>query len=816
MASSHTPMMRQYLDIKEQYKDCILFFRLGDFYEMFFEDATLCAKELDLTLTGRGKDENRIAMCGVPHHASEQYISRLIKKGFKVAICEQIEDASESKGITKRDVTRVVTPGTVISDTVIESDSNHYLMAIYAASAGLYGVSFVDNSTGEFKLCSFRSTEQLIRFIQHIDPKECLVDPHLTIELSLNCLSTSTPMSSVDSAKEDFLMHFQLSHLNSFGLAELEPVIPAAWAIITYLKQLHHSDCSHITRCSPFKDSQFMMMDTVTVRNLELVRPLHPDQRQGSLFWVLNQTKTTLGSRLLKQWLKQPLQNQEAIDQRLDCVESLKQDLLSREEIREQLKQVYDLERLLSRIASDYHNPRDLIALKESLQAIYDLAGILSHCDCSRFVEMTDFFEYINDEEHPFNTIISLITAAIEEPAPPSISQVNFLKTTYDPALEELKASFQTIKDWIGTLEAKERQSTGIKTLKVGFNKVFGYFFQVSKGQSQSVPDHYIRKQTLTNAERYITPELKEKETILLHGEEKQLELEQRLYKSLIKTITNHSDLLQECARLVAELDCYQSLASIAQQQHYCRPTFTSQQSHLIDLTDSRHPVLAKQASQNTISNRIFLSEDSHIMLITGPNMAGKSTLMKQVALTVIMAQMGSFVPAKSASLSLVDHVFTRIGASDNLVEGQSTFMVEMTETAYILNNATQHSLVLLDEIGRGTSTYDGMSIAGSVLFHLHNQLKSRCLFATHYHELTQLSAPLSAVCNMSMAIVEDDTGIAFTYELVKGPADKSYGVHVATMAGLPSSVIGQAKEMLASFESGDTICKSVGQLSLF
>ncbi len=815
-APTMTPMMRQYFEIKHNYTDCILFFRLGDFYEMFFDDATLAAKLLDLTLTGRGKDENRVPMCGIPHHSAEQYISKLVKIGHKVAICDQIEDASESKGITKRDVTRVITPGTAINDTVIESESNNYLLAITHSKSGLWGVSFVDNSTGEFCCAVFETDTQLKAFTDQLDPQECLIDDSISQDLELHCLVNNVTMLTQERSKEQFLDHFSITHLTAFGLNDSVEAIPAAWSIITYLKQMHHNQLNHINLCRPLFYKDQMKIDKVSIRNLELLTPIQSDQKQGSLFWVINKTKTSMGARLLKQWLKQPLNRLSEINSRHDSLEVIKNDLLSREEIREQLQQIYDLERLLARIASDYHNPRDLLALKESLLAIFDLATILEQLDSPRLTEMADFFKEINNPKHVFNEIVALINKAIVEPAPLLISQVNFIKDGFNPELDDLKQSFQDIKNWITSLEEKEQKATGIRTLRVGFNKVFGYYFQVSKGQTDAVPEHYIRKQTLTNAERYITPELKEKETILLQGEDKQLELEQQLYKTIIQAITKHIHLLQECAKLVAELDCFQSLASIAQQYNYCRPRFNSESAHTLELIQSRHPVLEKQQPQQTIANDVFLDQDNLIMLITGPNMAGKSTLMKQVALTCVLAQMGSFVPAEKATLSLVDQLFTRIGASDNIVEGQSTFMVEMTETAHILNNATEKSLILLDEIGRGTSTYDGIAIAGSVLFYLHNTTKSRCLFATHYHELAQLPRQLGQLTNYSMAIVEENNQLAFTYKLVKGAADKSYGVHVATMAGLPKAVISQASAMLESFEATSTQPKVDGQLVLF
>ncbi|RAP32285.1 DNA mismatch repair protein MutS [Candidatus Marinamargulisbacteria bacterium SCGC AG-414-C22] len=816
MSNLQTPMMKQYCSIKEEHQDCILFFRLGDFYEMFFDDAITAAKELDLTLTGRGKDENRIPMCGAPHHACEQYIAKLIRKGYKVAICDQVEDANESKGITKREVTRIVSPGTAISDAVIEADTNNYLVALFQCSDGSFGLSYADNSTGEFKCAHLADWTNVTLFLDRLAPKECLIQEGLSLSDYPDILRNTTSFLTPVRAKEELLSHFQLNHLQSFGLQDHEHIIPAAWAIIDYLKKMHHSDLPHITQCHVHFDNQCLLIDKLSVRNLELITPLSQDQKQGSLFWVLNKTKTALGARLLKQWIRSPLYDVSLIEHRLDAVESLKNDLLSREEIRDQLSLVYDLERLLTRISSDYHNPRDILALKESLTAALELTPILVHLTGHNLDHITAFFQEISAENHPFQQLISTIEQALVEPAPTTISQVGFIKPGYNSELDDLTLSFKTIKDWIATLEEKEREATGIKTLKVGFNKVFGYFFQVSKGQTDHVPDHYIRKQTLTNAERYISPELKEKETILLHGEEKQLVLEQALFKELLITIRDHISILQRTARYIAELDCYQSLAMVSQQNNYCRPSFTATTHAELELVDARHPVLEKQGQQHVIANSLTLNNDRFFQLITGPNMAGKSTFMKQVAVIVIMAQCGCFVPATSARLRCVDKLFTRIGASDNLVEGQSTFMVEMTETAHILHNATAHSLILLDEIGRGTSTYDGMAIAGAVMTYIHDNIKAMTLFATHYHELTQLADQLQHVFNASMAIHEENGKLAFTYQIVEGPADKSYGVHVAEMAGLPTPVINQATQMLASFEATAQQPQVDGQLVLF
>ena len=809
----HTPMVRQYLKIKQKHTDAILFFRLGDFYEMFFDDAINAAKELDLTLTGRGKDERRIPMCGVPYHAADGYISKLVDKGYKVAICEQLEEATQGKEITRRDVVKIVTPATHISDTHLESTDNFYLSAIFNdPRSDDYGFSFVDCSTGEFKCCIFESKQTLLETLLRLNPKECLIPRSSTLEFDLPCLITEYDPLSIDHSVKQFREFFKIQQLASFDLTDHEFSMPAAWAIIDYLKHTQKHALAQLTSCTVYRWNNSMVLDVQTVRNLELLTPLFQSQKAGSLFWVINKTKTALGARELKQWLLHPLLSLEAINDRYDAVDYLKNDVLTREELREQLHLVYDCERLLTRIVSHTNNPRDVIALKESLLACCELGSILHDASASLLNDSSTFFSELTQENHPIRKLISIIDDALITPAPTTISNGNIINPGYNEELDNLMQSFKDIKDWIGGLEAKEQERTGIKTLRVGFNKVFGYYFQVSKGQTDHVPDDYIRKQTLTNAERYITPELKEKETVLLHGEEKQIQLEETIYRRIIEEIITHTERIQQCAFHIARLDCLQSLATIAQQLNYIRPVLSDKDTEL-SLIDSRHPVLEKQHPHSLISNTITFDEKTHMLLITGPNMAGKSTLMKQVALSMIMAQMGSFVPASQATLGLADRCFTRIGASDNLSHGQSTFMVEMTETATIINNASTKSLIILDEIGRGTSTYDGMSIAAAVIHYIHNQIKARTLFATHYHELTEITKECPLVKNTSMAIHEDNGSLIFTYQLVEGPADKSYGIHVAEMAGLPKELIDHAHYLLDRYENSP---QPANQLSLF
>ncbi|RAP33868.1 DNA mismatch repair protein MutS [Candidatus Marinamargulisbacteria bacterium SCGC AG-410-N11] len=800
-----TPMLRQYKAIKAEYEDCILFFRLGDFYEMFLKDAEIAAKELGITLTGRGKDEKRIPMCGIPHHSSENYLTKLIQKGFKVAICEQVEDPSEASGITKREVVKIVTPGTAISDKLLSEEHNNYLSAIMKIpKSSSYGFSFVDISTGEFKILSLANKDDVISLLLKLGSKEILLDTDLDLALPDSIMINPTTFLSEDHSHKLLSDHFKVNSLDSFGLSHLKMVLPAAWAIIDYLKLTQFNTLLQIQSCTELVISDTLRLDNGTIQHLELFKSLHTNQKEGSLFWVLDQTKTALGSRQLQHYLKHPSTNVTTINSRLDAVEELMNDLLSREEIRELLHQVYDLERLISRIVSDHHNPRDCLALKQSFIAIQDLSPILSHFEKSKYLtEFKHFFDSFTIKDSPFSFIIELLETGITDTPPTTIREGGIIKPGFSQELDDLNNSFKSIKSWIQSLESVERNKTGISTLKVGFNKVFGYYFQIPNGQKHNVPSHYIRKQTLTNGERYITPELKEKETILLNGEEEQFALEAKLYKEIVTSIKQHISHIQKCASIIADLDVFQSFATISLKQNYCRPKFVPSESLTLNFVDNRHPVLERIQSTAVIPNTISMNAEDHTFsLITGPNMAGKSTLMKQVGLTVIMAQIGCFTPAKDASLSIIDRLFTRIGAVDYLFSGQSTFMVEMLESSTILHNATSQSLILLDEIGRGTATFDGMSIAGSIVDYIHNTIGARTFFATHYHELTALSHRLQFLKNFNMEIKEISGQLSFTHKYIEGAADKSYGVHVAKMAGLPEPVIEKANELLRGFEN--------------
>ena len=816
----NTPMLKQYMAIKKDHLDSILFFRLGDFYEMFLDDAITAAGELDLTLTGRGKDENRIPMCGIPYHAVDNYLPKLVAKGYKVAICEQVEDPSETQGITKREVVKVITPGTVMTSQTLVSTDNNYLAAICnIKNSDQVGVSFADISTGEFRICQI-DISQVPTVLSLLEIKELLVDDTLNVP-ELNKMTVSKSMQEMltpNRATTELCRHFNLTTLSGFGIQGVTDAYPAAWAVLNYVIQTQRSSVPQLTKCLLLNMSETMKIDTVTVSNLELIHHANSRQKKGSLFWVLNHTKTAMGARRLQSLIKYPSLNLTEINHRLDAVSVLKEDLLSREEIRECLNQIYDIERLIARIVTGLNHPKDMIALYNSLMHCQQLANILPLLEKSeKLASISQFITQMGQENHPFNKITTTISQAIVDNPPATIREGHLIRTGYHSELDALVQSFSDIRQWINQLESVERERTGIKSLKVGFNKVFGYYFQISNTHKDNIPANYIRKQTLTNAERYITPELKEKETVLLKGEEQQIALEQQIYSDIVAIISTHIPHLQELAALLAELDCIQSLATHAQKHHYCRPTFRPSEDNAILLTGNRHPVLEKTDGATLVSNDISLTKSSPFILITGPNMAGKSTVMRQVALSVIMAQMGSFVPANSAEISPIDQLFTRIGALDDLYSGQSTFMVEMLETASILHNATASSLILLDEIGRGTSTYDGLSIASAVSEFIYTTIGARTFFATHYHELTQLSKKYQGICNFSMAIREVDGTLIFTYQFQPGSADKSYGIHVASMAGLPKPVIQRAEDFLSHFETQQKAPDiSSGQLLLF
>lgn len=798
-------MLKQYQAIKSTQMDAILFFRLGDFYEMFLDDAKIASKELDLTLTGRGKNENRVPMCGIPYHAATSYISKLIQRGYKVAICEQVEDPALSKGLTKREVVKIITPGTVLEQSALDEKDNNYLAAISKRpKTDQYDGSFVDITTGEFVVFTVENINCLLAQIDQLSAKEVLLPYNLELNLPPSVLVNRYDPLDIERATEELCAHFQVHSLSAFGTDGFDAAFPSAWALLEYLKTTQKNNLPQITKLTALISNQSMFMDNVTRKNLELTESLFQHDKAGTLFWVLDATKTAMGARRLKKLLKTPFLDPALINARLDALELLKNDLLSREEIREVLSAIYDLERVISRIVAEQNNPRECSALKDSIKAVTQLGVVLAQLeDCALLNRAKVFFQNLEMPDSPYMKLVDLIEKSISDEPPVFTKDGNFIRDGFSEELDQLKLSFKTIKNWINNLEEMERARTGIKSLKVGFNRVTGYYIEISKLQEAKVPADYIRKQTLANAERYITPELKERENILLNGETKQIELEQALFKEIVQEIKTYVRDLQLLADMISELDVFQSLATVAQKQNYARPRFKDSKTLTLKMIQSRHPVLEKNSQVHFIPNTIEMTRDENrFILITGPNMAGKSTLMRQVALIVVMAQIGSFVPAESCELSIVDKLFTRIGALDNLYFGHSTFMVEMLETATILNNATQSSLIVLDEIGRGTSTFDGMSIACSVSEYIYNQLQARTLFATHYHEITSLSNQYPAFSNFNMKIAEDTQSIVFKYEFIKGAADKSYGIHVAKMAGLPAPVIKKATELLKGFES--------------
>ncbi len=821
MSTVETPMIRQYLEIKSNYKDALLFFRLGDFYEMFMEDALVASKTLGLTLTGRGKDENRIPMCGVPHHAAENYISKLVLNGFKVAICEQTEDATLSKGLTKRDVVRVVTPGTIQSQHILEEKENNYLVAVMANSTGFSG-SMMDISTGEFFVFEAGNEAELYGILAGIPTKEVLIPEDSTLTFDDSILKNNCRFSDSKTAEKKLTHFFKIQSLSGFGLEGYDACFPVAWALLDYVQLTQKTALTHITTLKALQRHKHLYMDKVTIKNLELTESRDSQQKTGSLFWVLDYTKTAMGARHLKSMIRTPLLHISDITKRLDSIDVLLNDLLSREEIRDCLNAIYDLERLVSRLVTYQNNPRECLALKQSLEALIPLKDVLPHLQGDFFEELSTYFQLTFSENSALMQLMKLIENGINPAAPATLKDGNIINPGFSEELDNLMRSFKDIRQWIAGLEEAEKQQTGLKTLKVGFNKVFGYYIELSKNQADQAPVHYIRKQTLANAERFITPELKDKETILLHGEEKQQQLEAQIFLEIIEAIKTETPQLLDLARRLAQLDALQSLATAAQKHHYSRPVFDADSKQTLFIKNGRHPILERQTDMTFIPNTITLSAtENRFILLTGPNMAGKSTLMRQIALTVIMAQIGSFVPASEVRLSPVDKLFTRIGALDNLYFGQSTFMVEMLETASILNSATDRSLVILDEVGRGTSTYDGMSIACAVSEYLYDTTQARTLFATHYHELTGLSKKWPLLGNFSMEVVETESGIVFTHRVISGPADKSYGIHVAEMAGLPPSVISRAQSLLASIENNtpDDVIKSSPiplQLNLF
>jgi len=799
-----TPMVKQYQDIKSQHKDAILFFRLGDFYEMFNEDAKIASKELELTLTGRGEGEKRMPMCGIPYHAADNYISKLLGKGYKVAICDQTEDPKFAKGLVKRDVVKVITPGTVQETRMLDEKASNYLLAV-SFLKNEAGLAFIDSSTGEFKMTCFagdKNIEALIDEINRMAPSEILLPDIIPVgssKLSEQLRAAGYSITSykdtydVDIAQKILKEQFNVTSLDSFGLSNFKPGYGAAVAIIDYLKNTQKGPLAHINKIQPYEIGDYMYIDPSTKRNLELVSTIRDRSTKGSLVWVLDRTSTPMGSRLLKNWLMQPLLDIKEINNRLDAVEELSGDLILRNELSRALGSVHDLERLIGKIASGAANGKDLVALKASLLHLPKIKMLIKKC---RSKKINNILELDDQDE-----VIKLIDKAITEDPPHTLKEGGLIKKGFNEELDKLKNMTQGNKEWISELELKERQRTGIKSLKVGYTSVFGYYIEISKSNINSAPADYIRKQTLVNCERFVTPELKDREALILNAEEKMFAMEHEIFVDVRSRISNHTKDLQLVAQLLAELDVLLSFASVAAERKYSRPILDEKGG--IHIKEGRHPVVEATLGENMFvpNNTDMDREKTRFSLITGPNMAGKSTYMRQVSLICLMAQMGSFVPADSAKLPVIDRIFTRIGAMDDIYAGQSTFMVEMTETANIINNATSRSLVILDEIGRGTSTFDGMSIAASVAEFIHVKIKAYALFATHYHEITQLADKHPGMKNLNTLVKKEGDKIIFLHKIVEGKADQSYGIEVAKLAGLPDEVVARAKEIYSTLE---------------
>ncbi|KSV59947.1 DNA mismatch repair protein MutS [Acetivibrio ethanolgignens] len=804
-----TPMMQQYLETKKEYKDCILFYRLGDFYEMFFEDALTCSKELEITLTGKNCGmEERAPMCGIPYHAVDAYLNKLIEKGYKVAICEQVEDPKQAKGIVKREVIRIVTPGTNLNTQSLDESRNNYLMGIvYTTNA--YGVSTVDVTTGDYYVTEIDTERKLLDEINRFMPSEIICNDSFYVSgidledlknrLSISISALDPWYFDDDLCIKSLKEHFKTGSLDGLGLKDYTIGTIAAGAVMQYLQETQKNALIHLTTLTPYVTSRFMVLDSSTRRNLELTETLREKNKRGSLLWVLDKTKTAMGARMLRSFLEQPLIDEEEINRRLDAIEELNQNVITREELREYLNPVYDLERLISKISYKTANPRDMIAFETSLSMLPHIRFLLTSLTGSLWQDICEDLDTLED-------LCRLIEDSIEEEPPISIRDGGIIKTGYHEEIDTLRKAKTEGKDWLAELEAKEKEATGIKNLRIKYNKVFGYYFEVTNSYQDLAPPHWVRKQTLANAERYTSDELKKLEDIILGAEDKLFTLEYNVFCEIRDSIAAQIPRIQKTAKAVAGADVFTSLALVAERNNFVRPHINTR--GIIDIKNGRHPVVEQMIVNDLfVANDTYLDNENHrVSIITGPNMAGKSTYMRQTALIVLMAQIGSFVPAEGADIGIVDRIFTRVGASDDLASGQSTFMVEMTEVANILRNATKDSLLILDEIGRGTSTFDGLSIAWAVVEHISNPklLGAKTLFATHYHELTELEGKLDSVNNYCIAVKEQGDDIVFLRKIVRGGADQSYGIQVARLAGVPASVLSRAREIADELANHD------------
>ena len=809
-----SPMMAQYMETKKQYSDCILFYRLGDFYEMFFDDALTASRELEITLTGKECGlEERAPMCGVPYHAVDSYLSRLVQKGYKVAIAEQMEDPKLAKGLVKREVIRVVTPGTITSAQALDETKNNYLMGIVYL-ADKMGVSVADITTGDFLVTEVSTDRALFDEINKFSPAEVICNDAFSMSgISLEDLKdryhfTVSALDSHffqdDSCRKVLREHFKVGSLEGLGLVDYDCGVIAAGAVLQYLYETQKSTLDHLTTIVPYATGNYMVLDSSTRRNLELLETMREKQKRGSLLWVLDKTRTAMGARLLRTWIEQPLISREDILKRQNAIEELNLNYISREELGEYLNPVYDLERLIGRISYKTANPRDLLAFRNSIAMVPHIKRLLGEFT-------SDALKELEQELDPLEDLEDLITRAIVEEPPITVREGGMIRDGYNEEADRLRHAKTEGKTWLAELEARERESTGIKNLKVKYNKVFGYYFEVTNSFKDLVPEYFIRKQTLTNAERYTTDELKNLEDVILGAEDKLFSLEYDLFCGVRDAIAAEVVRIQKTARAVAAVDVFVSLSVVATRSNYVKPQINEKGT--IQIKGGRHPVVEKMMRDDMfVANDTILDNSrNRISIITGPNMAGKSTYMRQTALIVLMAQIGSFVPADQANIGICDRIFTRVGASDDLASGQSTFMVEMTEVANILRNATRNSLLILDEIGRGTSTFDGLSIAWAVVEHISNTrlLGAKTLFATHYHELTELEGLMSGVTNYCIAVKEQGDDIVFLRKIVKGGADKSYGIQVAKLAGVPDSVISRAKELVEQLVDSDLTART-------
>ena len=809
--AEYSPMMQRYLETKEEYKDCILFYRLGDFYEMFFDDAITASRELELTLTGKDcGQEERAPMCGIPHHAAEIYISRLIAKGYKVAICEQLEDPKKTKGIVKRGVIRVVTPGTLVESNMLEERKNNYIMSIFKTGI-YYGISVCDISTGEFYSAEIKDNynfPMLLDEIARYTPSELVINSMMAdCQEEINKIKERFENIYITRFQDKFFtselnnINLRFNIVDSNGrkvedLAERTLVVSSINALIEYIEETQKTSLDHINKITVYKLSKYMALDINARRNLEITEKMRDKSKKGTLLWVLDKTSTSMGGRLLRRWLNDPLVDVQEINKRLNAVKELKDNIILRGDIIENLKKVYDIERLTGKMAYGNANARDMITLKNSLYKLPAVKEILKECKSDLLKDLYEKLDELQD-------VYALIEKSIVEDPPMTVKDGGIIKLGYDDEIDKLKTAQIEGKNWLVQLEAEEKEKTGIKNLKIGFNKVFGYYLEVTKSYLNQVPDRFIRKQTLTNAERYITEELKNLENQILGAEEKVVNLEYEAFTKIREQIAKNVIRLQTTSEVISTLDVLTSFAGVAEDMNYCMPEVNSYGE--ISIKNGRHPVIEKILGAGSfVENDTYLDgEENRLAIITGPNMAGKSTYMRQVALITLMAQVGSFVPAESAKIGVVDKIFTRVGASDDLSMGQSTFMVEMMEVATILKEATKNSLVILDEIGRGTSTYDGLSIAWAVAEFIADKEKcgAKTLFATHYHELTELEEKLEGVKNYSIAVKEKGEDIIFLRKIVRGGTDESYGIHVAKLAGVPKVVTTKANEILRSLE---------------